>query len=242
MKIMTSLQRCGCYATMIGLVAWGTAVANAQLANGLLDLTSPGSQLGATPTGWTVTASRSISGTFNDGASSEGFANFAAPSGNGLFFKPFQGNATDGNITVHLFQDNPGTPGLQYSLTGYAGAEANYSGFIAASPTRSEFALEFLDAGSIVIGSSVLDLEVAGLGTPNANPFNYAQYSLIATAPAGTASVRARASMIDAFNNPAGGGQAFVVDVFELTVVPEPGTFALIGMGLLGLLAIRRKK
>lgn len=242
MKTKTSLQPFGCFVTLIGLVAWGTAVANAQLANGLLDTTSISSQVLATPTGWTVTASRAISGTFNDGASSEGFANFLAPGGNGLFFKPFTGNATDGNVTVHLFQDNPGTPGLQYSLTGYAGAEANYSGFIAASPTRSEFALEFLDAGSLVIGSSVLDLEAAGLGTPNANPFGYAQYSLFATAPAGTASVRARASMIDAFNNPLGGGQAFVVDAFELTVVPEPGTFALVGVGLLGLWAIRRKR
>jgi hypothetical protein len=39
---------------------------------------------------------------------------------------------------------------------------------------------------------------------------------VMATAPAGTVSVRARASMIGAMANPAGGGQAFVVDDFTL--------------------------
>jgi hypothetical protein len=228
---------------VLGLVAWRTGLANAnELSNGLLDATSISSQVSATPTGWIVNASRAISGPFNDGASSEGFANFADPGGQGLFFKPFQGNPANGNITVHLFQDNPGTPGMQYTLTGFAGAEANYSGLIPASPTRSELAVEFLNAGSLVIGGSVLDLQAAGLGTPNGNPFGYAQYTVMATAPAGTASVRARASTINGFNNPLGGGQAFVVDAFELTAIPEPSTIALGIVCLLCAAAFARRR
>ena len=148
-----------------------------------------------------------------------------------MFFKPFQGPPGD-PITVHFFQDNPGTPGLEYTLTGSAGTEPNYSGFIAGSTTRSEFAVEFLNAANMLIGGTVLDLETVGLGTPNGNPFNYAEFTVRATAPAGTASVRARASMIDGFANPAGGGQAFVVDAFELTAVPEPTTGLFLGLSL----------
>jgi hypothetical protein len=103
------------------------------------------------------------------------------------------------------------------------------------------FAVEFLDGGGVEIPASGAELSLLStLITPNGQPFNYKEYTVSATAPAGTVSVRARVSMIGATSNPLGGGQAFVVDDFAL--VPEPGTFALVGMGLLGLLVIRRKK
>jgi hypothetical protein len=225
---------------VLGVAAWGTDLVKAnELSNGLLDTTSISSQVLATPTGWAVNATRPVSGPHNDAASSEAFANVEAPGGMGLFFKAFQG-ATDNPLTVDFFQDKPGTAGLLYSLTAYAGAEANYSGLIPGSVTRSVLALEFLNAGSSVIGGSVLDLKTAGLGS-SGNPFGYAQYRVTAAAPAGTVNVRARASMIDGFNNPAGGGQAFVVDAFDLTIVPEPTTFILAGFGLIGLVGIRRR-
>jgi hypothetical protein len=190
----------------LAFVACGTGVAKAAaLVNRLLDTTSVSSQVLATPTGWIVEAFKTVSGPFNDGASSEGFANIQAPGGMGLFFKPFQGIADDA-ITVNFFQDTAGTPGALYTLTAFAGAEANYSGLIPASPTKSQLALDFLNAANVVISRSVLDLRSAGLGTPNGNPFGYAEYTVVGTAPAGTATVRARASMIDAFNNVAGGG------------------------------------
>jgi hypothetical protein len=144
-----------------------------------------------------------------------------------VFFKPFTGNIASGPATGHLYQDNPATAGRTYRLTGWAGAEAN------ALAARVVFAIDFLDASNVVIESNELNL-LPALFVPNSQPFNYKQYSLTADAPAGTAFIRARASMIDAISNPAGGGQAIVVDDFSLnpTSVPEPETGVLAGAGI----------
>jgi hypothetical protein len=48
--------------------------------------------------------------------------------------------------------------------------------------------------------------------------------------------------MIDAYANPLGGGQAFVVDDFRLEGVPEPGALALAGLALLGSWGLARRK
>ena len=72
----------------------------------------------------------------------------------------------------------------------------------------------------------------------NGEPFDYKQYTVGGVAPAGTAFVRARASMIDAIANPAGGGQAFVVDDFVL--VPEPSVA--LGMLLVGAAALAGRR
>lgn len=212
------------------------------LTNGNLDATSVSSQVLATPTGWDVSASRDITGAFNDGASSEGFANVLDPGGQGLFFKPFQGNAVDGNISVRLSQTVAGSPGLPYTLTGWAGAGASYIGLTDPN-VQSLFTIDFLDSGNNVISSSTLDLKAAGLGVGPAQPpatgFAYKQFTVSALAPLGTASVRASASMLGAYGNPAGGDQAFVVDAFTL-VVPEPASLGLAGIAGLALLARRR--
>jgi len=227
---------------IMSLVACGSGVVKADLlSNGNLDTASVSGQVLPTPTGWTASANRTATGAFNDGMSSEGFANVLDPGGLGLFFKPFQGALTN-KITATLYQDNPGIPGLSYTLTGWAGAEANYIGL--SDPTvKSEFHLQFLNGASVVIGNSTLDLVAAGLGTgaatPPASGFSYHPFSISAIAPAGTVSVRALATMVDAYGNPAGGGQAFVVDAFSL--VPEPSVIALAGLGTLALIFRRRK-
>jgi hypothetical protein len=247
---------------VVGLLACGNSVAKAQIIiggsinNGNLDRTYaqeivPGFFL-PKPIIWINEGLRTISGPYEDEMSSEPWAgpaptpvttdgnlNLPHPEGHGgpdggVFFKPFSGNVNDGAATGHLYQDNPATPGLIYLLTGWAGAEAN------ALMGDAVFALEFLDAGnSVLAGSAQLSL-LPTLTLPNGEPFNYKQYSVMATAPAGTVNVRARVSMIDGMANPLGGGQAFVVDDFELSVIPEPTTLALFGLGLIAF-ALRRR-
>ena len=149
-----------------------------------------------------------------------------------VFFKPFSGDPINGAATGNLYQDLPASPGQHYELTGWAGAEANFLG-------QARFALDFLNGGGGLIGSGEIDLIAAGLFVNNGQPFNYKQYTIGAIAPAGTQFVRARASMLNGTSNPAGGGQAFVVDDFELNLVPEPATLGLVLLG--GAVLARRR-
>lgn len=122
-------------------------------------------------------------------------------------------NAANGPVTTNLYQDVAGSAGTVYTLSGWAGAEAGYVGL--SDPTvGSLFALDFFDSSSALLGSATQSL-VPGLGVVNGNPLNYAQFSVTGTAPAGTATVRARATMKDAYSGV--GSQAFVVDAFSLT-------------------------
>jgi hypothetical protein len=205
------------------------------------------------PTVWIYSGSRSISGPYQDGLSSEPWAGpaptpvttdgnlnppppdgFGGPDG-GAFYKAFSGNPTDGAATINLFQDFATTPGLTYQLTGWAGAEANLLG-------TGVFAIDFLNGSGGLISSQTLNLNTSGLFVSNGQPFNYKQYTLNATAPAGAVTVRARSSLLDGISNPLGGGQAFVVDDFTFQIVPEPSVFSLAALGLGSMLAFRRPK
>jgi hypothetical protein len=216
---------------VLGLVASGAGLANANLlANPDLDKIAVSTMTLATPVSWVAAASKSISGPFNDGMSSEGFANVLQPTGDcttgcGLFFKPFQGNLGTGDLlSASLSQDHSASPGVNYALTGWAGAGAGYIGLT--DPTvKSQFVLQFLNSSSTVVGSSTLNL-VPLLGVVNGNPFQYKQFTVSGTAPAGTVTVRSIAQMLNAYGNPAGGDQAFVVDSFGL-VAPEPASIVL---------------
>jgi hypothetical protein len=245
--------------TLAALVALAPSSAQAQnlLSNGNLDLTQATEIVPAfflpKPTNWQNFGTRTISGPYEDEMASEpwagpaptpvtidGLANPPHPAGCGggdcgVFFKPFSGSVTNGPATGHLTQDVPATPGVRYILTGWAGAEPNVL------MTGAEIALEFLDAGDNVIGGSVVNL-LPTLIVDNGQPFDYKQYTATATAPAGTVEARARASMIGGLSNPAGGGQAYVVDDFVLRVIPEPSTLALGLAGLLSLVGLARRR
>jgi hypothetical protein len=241
-----SIRRCLHALTALGMLAGMTGVTQAYLlSNGNLDQTYqqeivPGFFL-PKPANWINDGFRSSTGPYEDEMSSEPWAGPAptpvTTDGVGgddwaVFFKPFSGSPTD-LATGHLYQDVPATPGIAYTLTGWAGAEAN------ALMTDAVFALDFLDGGGSPLSSVTLSL-LPTLYAVNGEPFNYKQYSVSGIAPAGAAIVRARASMIDAQGNPLGGGQAFVVDDFVL--VPEPTTLALAGLGLAALVAMRRRR
>jgi hypothetical protein len=228
---------------VLGLLACGQSFAE-ELTDPDMNSIGPNGQLGDTPNPpWVVAASRGGVGGYNDGASSEPWADRDGGAGEyGLFFKAFTGNPpwdpAAGDVDVDVYQDVPGTPGMKYILTGWWGAEDNWSGFATAG-ANAIFALDFLNGGGGLIGSAQLDLEAAGLGDPSAPGLNYEQFMVMAVAPAGTATVRARGSMLDGvfYQDP---GQALVTDEWSLLCVPEPTSAMLGGLALLGFLVRRR--
>jgi hypothetical protein len=231
--------------------------ASSLLINGNLDL--PGLHELDLATGWTL-----LEGPGEENAATfAAFADHTTPAagdGVGLWFRAFAGTTpTDPRpaVQAHLFQDVPAIPGLLYTMSGWARFEANWPGGFdllpsggavepplsprwpadTPSPTRTEFALEFLDVADAVLpGSLVLDLH-DDLGQTNDNQWH--EHTLMAVAPAGTVSVRVRASMIDGVNSDSNPQSAFVDD-FSLTAIPEPGTMAMVLIGV-GVLALRRR-
>jgi hypothetical protein len=223
---------------VLGLLASGQSLAEELVDPGMNSI-GPNGQLGNTPNPpWVLAASRGANLAFDDAASSEAFADVDG-GGWGLFFKAWMGNPpwdpTAGSVNAHIYQDVPGKPGVKYTLTGWWGAEYNYSGFVTPG-ANAIFALDFLNGGGGLISSAQLDLEAAGLGGPNAG-LNYEQFMVTATAPVGTVTVRARGSMLDGVFN-VDPGQALVTDAWSL--VPEPGTALLGSLALLGLVLRRR--
>lgn len=251
MSRFTSCRASFHFAAIAVCTLGGSAMASPNLlVNPNLDDTSVSTQVLATPTDWLMTSTRSSTGAFNDGASSEAFCNVAAAGGTGVFFKAFSGtlanptNATPANlVTTSLSQGQASAPGTAYTFTGYAGSGAGYIGLT--DPTvKSEFHLIFLDATSNVLADNVLNLVTNGLGNP-ANPnlgfgFNYKQFSVSGVAPAGTTTVEVEALQANAYGNPAGGDQAFVVDAMSLSVTtPEPATMAC-ALGVMAVTGRRR--
>ncbi len=224
------------------MASFGQEDANANLlSNAGID--APGT--GPVVDDWTLDFSKTISGPTTDLLTLEPFADRVAPAGQGGFFKAFQGDLGSGDLaTAHVYQEVAGNAGLEYTFSGYAGSGAGFSGLLSGTVTQAVFAIEFdndNDFGNGAISTSVVDLLANGLGAGPGASFGYDQFSVSAIAPVGTTVVRVRASMIDGYNNPAGGDQAFVIDDFSLTAtaIPEPSSAILILTAMAGL--IRRR-
>jgi len=237
------------FLTAVALAAGSTGVANAVnlLSNGELDSPGPGLPI----TSWTKDESKTFSGPTTDLITLEPWieigpvTNGGGDNDLGGFVKAFQGNSTTGDLaTMHLYQDVAGAVGVQYVLTGWYGGGANYSG-LQAGPTRTELAIEFdndNNLGNGNLGSAILDVKAAGLTAGGCCDFGAQQFSVVSgAAPAGTAFVRARASMIDGYGT-SGGDQALFIDDFSLSEVPEPASVALGLMGMLALAGLVRKR
>ena len=232
---------------ILGLMACsGTAKAVNLLVNGALDLPAPG----ATITGWTKDESKTLSGPTTDLITLEPWIEIPPiTSGGGDldlggFVKAFQGNNTTGDrATLHLTQGVVGVAGTPYILTGMIGAGANYSGLIANTVTDTELAIEFDTDNdrTSMLGSSILDVQAAGLTSGGGPAFGAQQFSVSGTAPAGTTVVRARFSMIEGYNtqNP---DPSMFIDDFSLDIVPEPTSVALGLIGLLGVVGLVRRR
>jgi hypothetical protein len=223
-----------------------------------------------TPTGWSISTNpQSFPQPGNPNPPIVRYPTFPATyadrlaAGNGVVFNSTEGNfpgfpdvlTVDGDLT----QVVPGTPGLIYRMSGYAYFEGGYAGGVdvlaptAPAPrggqpslTDTFFALEFLDSLNAVLPGSVqIELKAAGqVNNPDITETtrNWLQHVLTATAPAGTASVRVRASMVDGEFNVDLPHQAAWIDDFSLTVVPEPSTSAMALAGLFVLRARRRRR
>ncbi|TWU29321.1 hypothetical protein [Bythopirellula polymerisocia] len=143
-----------------------------------------------------------------------------------------------------LSQTVPGAAGETYSFQGTSEFEDNYSGLVTtldaespngaiASPTVTQFRMEFLDSGGSVIGSATpLDLR-----TENTFPgFPVVHTPLVAQAPAGTSNVRVVAEALDmAWNGNSttmGNLQAAFFNDFSLNSATNPGTDLLLNGNL----------
>lgn len=202
------------------------------LVNGNLD--DPGDHESDIATGWTLEEpSLDGTGTPVNSATFATFADHTGAGGVGLWFRSFEGGLGDDEpfeVDAHLYQDVPGTPGAAYALSAWFRFETNYPGTNPFAVTDTLLALEFLDAGDAVIGSAIANADDLYPGTGD-----WFQVSTNGVAPAGTATVRARASMLSGVLVPDNPQSAFVDD---FSLIPEPASAMML---LIPALALRRR-
>jgi len=122
-----------------------------------------------------------------------------------------------------------GTAGFTYTLTVDSGAQAWWLPY-------GEMRIFFLDSSSNQLAESFQPTVDPAVYGPNYDiPHPWSNYTLTAVAPLNTALVKVE------FAEPNGTGTVWF-DNAVLTAVPEPSTFALVGMCVLAPLLMRRRK
>lgn len=161
-------------------------------------------------------------------------SNPAGEPGTGLWLKAFEGqqDAGDSFALATLSQSVTGSAGASYEMKAYVRVETNYTA------AGTILAVDFLQGGT-VLSSEELDV-----GPLHPKDGSWQEFSVSATSPEGTDTVRVRAQMIDgtvAAENP----QSAMIDDFSLEVsggvVPEPSTALLATLGL-GAMLVRRRR
>jgi hypothetical protein len=188
-----------------------------------------------------------------------------------MWFQPYNGTFAALpealNNFAHLTQTVPATPGTNYTLKGWASFEPHFAGGRTnlnlagssatppddgpLSPTDTFFALDFFDSSGTLLDTEEIELFANGQqNSPAGGNLVWMQHTLSAVAPAGTANVKVRITMLNGVLNPDVDPQSMFVDFFELTAgagaggasaVPEPTT-SMLSVIALGMLLTARSK
>jgi len=255
---MTILTRCTCISALTGLCLAMAAVSNGQV---IINpgWESPANSAGGTDTnvtGWAMSpAPNPAQGYTNPGYRDSFYNN--TPSGMWSFWLQtftYQGSAsqivagiTAGNTysftSQMLFELGNYTPGGP--ATGYnAVTLANQGGQPNPSPNTGDLysyiSMQYLDHfGNPISGAHFETDIVAGSVTLNKT---WSPYSVTGLAPSGATQVQLMIGWINGGQDGGTGGQSAFADDAMLAVVPEPSTFALLGLGLLPIARMLRRR
>ncbi len=150
----------------------------------------------------------------------EGFANHTPGGAAGLWLQAFATQTPEGDAV--LSQTVPAVVGGEYTYSAWSKWETGYSGGVArdgAPDTETTMELAFLDGSAAVIGTPLM----LDLRTVQMSDNMWRQFTLMDTAPAGTASVRISAGATDMFDTtpshfPNGTSQSAFFDDFSLMI------------------------
>lgn len=134
------------------------------------------------------------------------------------------GGSNEGSSGGGVYQMLSAAPGLTYELAVESSVQAWWW-------PSGEMRIFFLDSGGTQLSESVSNV-TTGI-TANDTGLPWAEYSLLATAPAGTSQIKVE------FASQSGTGTVFFDDA-TLTVVPEPSVWAMLAIGSLALIGCRR--